>query len=281
MVLYYLKHYQQEHKPPDTLLDHNAVSDYGKLERLITFENSMQNREILKKVVSDGYVIAKLSERFYIGLEFGEEDFKSLLFYLGLLTIKEIKPGYVELQIPNAVMNGLYFQFLLKIIAKEANYSPAFEQIALALDQIAYENSCEKLTELVEGFLTSISNRDNMNFSEKEVKQAMMIYAGMSSLYHVKSEYETEKKYIDFVLMPLRNMLELDTHIFELKYLKKKEVPDPASRAGQKKIAEKLAEAEEQIRKYMSTREFLREKTKAWVVIFVGEKCVKRLNVPI
>jgi hypothetical protein len=102
----------------------------------------------------------------------------------------------------------------------------------------------------------------------------------MSSLYHVKSEYETQKKYIDFVLMPLRNMPELDTHIFELKYLKKKEA-DPTSRAGQKKIAEKLAEAEEQIRKYMSTREFLREKTNAWAVIFVGEECIKRVNVPL
>jgi len=51
-----------------------------------------------------------------------------------------------------------------------------------------------------------MSNRDNMNFSEKEVKQAMMINAGMSDLYIVKSEYEVQKKYIDFALLPLENM---------------------------------------------------------------------------
>jgi len=178
-------------------------------------------------------------------------------------------------------MNGLYLEFLMDIISKEANYTPAFEQIALALNQLAYDNSCEKLTELIEGYLSSISNRDDMNFSEKEVKQAMMIYAGMSDLYIVKSEYEVQKKYIDFALLPLKNMPELNTQLFELKYLKKKEVPDPTSKAGQKKIAEKLAEAERQIRSYISAREFVREKTTAWVVIFVGEKCVRRVNVPV
>ncbi|MDR2855078.1 MAG: ATP-binding protein [Methanomicrobiales archaeon] len=281
MVLYYLKSYQRYHEPPDTLLDYNAVSDYKKLENLITFENPMQNREILKKIVSDGYIIAKLSERFSIGRKFGEEDFKSLLFYLGLLTIKDSKPGYVKLQIPNTAMNGLYLGFLTDIISKETNYAPSFDQVALALDQLAYENSCEKLTEFVEGYLASMSNRDDMNFSEKEVKQAMMIYAGMSDLYLVKSEYEVQKKYIDFILLPLENTPELNTQVFELKYLKKKEVPDPTSEAGHKKIAEKLAEAEGQIKKYISTREFLREKTTAWVIVFVGEKCVKRVNVPV
>ena len=280
MVLYYLKSYQRKHNPPRTLLDYNAVSDFKKLENLITFENPIQNRKILKNIVSDGYIIAKLSERFSIGQKCDEENFKSLLFYLGLLTIKGSKPGYVELQIPNAAMNGLYFEFLLGIISKEANYTPAFEQIALALNQIAYENSCEKLTELVEGYLTSMSNRDNMNFSEKEVKQAMMIYAGMSDLYVVKSEYEVQKKYIDFALLPLKNIPELNTQVFELKYFKKKEIPDPTSETGQKKIAAKLAEAEEQIKKYISAREFLREKTTAWVIIFVGTECVKRVNVP-
>jgi hypothetical protein len=165
------------------------------------------------------------------------------------------------------------------IIAKETNYAPAFEQIARALDQLTFENKIDKLTELVEGYLTSISNRDNMSFSEKEVKQAMMMYAGMSSQYIVKSEYEAQKKYVDFVLRPLQNRPELNIQVFELKYLKKKDVTDPASVAGQKKIAEKVAEAEQQIRNYISAREFLKEKTNAWVIVFVGEKCVERVNV--
>ena len=281
MVLYYLKSYQRKHNPPRTLLDYNAVSDYGKIEKLITFKNPIQNRTILKNVVSNGFIIAKISEKFSIGRKFDEEDFKSLLFYLGLLTIKERKSEYVELQIPNAAMNGLYFEFLMDIISKEANYAPAFEQIALALDQLADENSCEKLTELVEGYLSSISNRDDMNFSEKEVKQAMMIYAGMSSQYILKSEYEVQKKYIDFALLPLKNMPELNIQLFELKYLKKKEVPDPASESGQKKITAKLAEAEEQIRKYISAREFAKEKTTAWAIVFAGTECVKRVNVSV
>jgi hypothetical protein len=109
----------------------------------------------------------------------------------------------------------------------------------------------------------------------------MMVYAAMSTQYIVKSEYEVQRSYADFVLMPLRDLTELNTHVFELKYLKKKEVPDPASLAGRQKIAEKVAEAEEQIRNYISAKEFLKEKTTAWVVIFAGETCVERRNVPL
>jgi len=281
MVLYYLNHYQRKCEPPDTLLDYNAVSDYGKLERLITFENPIQNRTILKNIVSDGLVIARLSEKFSLVRKFDEEYFKSLLFYLGLLTIKENKPEYIELQIPNAAMTGLYLKFLMDIIAKETNYAPAFEQIARALDQLTFEHKIDKLTELVEGYLVSISNRDNMDYSEKKAKQAMMLYAGISNLYIVKSEYEAQKRYVDFTLRPLQNRPELNTQVFELKYLKKKEVPDPISEAGQKKIDAKVTEVEEQIRNYISAKEFLKEKTTAWVVIFVGEKCVRRVNVPL
>jgi len=50
---------------------------------------------------------------------------------------------------------------------------------------------------------------------------------------------------------------------------------------GQKKIAEKLAEAEEQIRKYISAREFVGEKTTAWAIVFVGTECIKRVSVSI
>ena len=56
------------------------------------------------------------------------------LFYLGLLTIKESKSEYVELQIPNAAMTGLYLEFLMDIIAKETNYALTFRLIAQALE---------------------------------------------------------------------------------------------------------------------------------------------------
>jgi hypothetical protein len=66
MVLYYLDHYQQWGEPPRTLLDRNAVTDYGKLEGLIGLKTPEQNRENLKEIIFDGYTTARLVDIFSI-----------------------------------------------------------------------------------------------------------------------------------------------------------------------------------------------------------------------
>jgi hypothetical protein len=278
MVLYYLKHYQRHHKPPRTLLSRNAVSDYGKLEGLITFQANEDNFEILKEIVFEGYTVAELTESFTIGEEFTSEHLKSLLFYLGLLTIKETDLGAARLQIPNLVMNGLYFKFLLKIITREADYIPNTKHITNAMVKLARENSCTEFIAVVEDLLNSISNRDSQRFSEAQIKIAMAAYAGISQLYLVKSEYEVEKQYVDLVFFPQDKRAGLDTLLFELKYIKKEDVADPNSESGKKIIAGKLAEAEKQLQKYSSAKEF--RKAICWALVFVGDKCVAHASLP-
>jgi hypothetical protein len=280
MVLYYLDHYQQFHEPPDILLDYNAVSDYGKLERLITFQRAEQNLKILEKIVFEGYTIANLVERYFIGQNFEDEHFKSLLFYLGLLTIKGTDLGFFILQIPNAVMTGLYFDFLMNIISKKADYTSDPEDVSGAVRELAYGNSCEKLMILVVNLLKALSNRDSMGFSEKEIKVAIAAHIKMSKMYFIKSEYEAEKKYADLVLFPRNNNLGLDILLFELKYIKKNDVPDPTSATGRKIISEKLSEAIEQLKIYGSAEDFSGKKVMCWAVVFVGDNCIERVNVP-
>ena len=274
MVLYYLDYYQQEHKPPDQLLDRNAVSDYGKLEKLIAFQNPERNREILKEIVFDGYTTSKLVDSFSIGQEFEEEHFKSLLFYLGLLTIKETERRRVRLQIPNLVMMGLYADFLRKIIAKETNYVPKRNEIEEAMEQLAYENKIENFIALIEGLLQSISNLDYRNFDEKYIKLAMFAYAEISDLYLIKSEYEVEGGgYIDLVFFPQTDMPELDTLLFELKYIKKED-------ASKETIEAKRSEALKQLIEYSSAKEFSKKKVTAWALVFAKDECVERICLP-
>jgi len=281
MVLYYLDQYQRYHEPPETLLDHNAATDYGKLEKLIKFQNQEQNQDILREIVFDGYTTANLVEHYFIGQKFEAEHFKSLLFYLGLVTIKETDLGTVRLQIPNAVMTGLYFDFLIRIIIDETNYIPDTKLITGAMRQLAYENSCEKFTDLIDGLLQSISNRDSINFSEKEIKIAMVAYAKMTNLYFLKSEYEVEKKYANLILFPRNSCSGLDILMFELKYIKKSDISDPTSEAGRKVISEKLSEAIKQLKIYGAAEDFLGKKVACWAIVFAGYKCVERVKVPV
>jgi hypothetical protein len=76
MVLYYLKYYQRHHEPPGTLLDKNAVSDYGKLKGLLLFETPQDNVKTLEEVVLSGYTTAEALDDFTIGEDFEEGHFK-------------------------------------------------------------------------------------------------------------------------------------------------------------------------------------------------------------
>ena len=272
MVLYYLDYYHQEHEPPETLLDHNVVSDYGKLEELILFETPKQNLKTLEEIILSGYTTANALDTFTLGQKFEEEHFKSLLFHLGLLTIKEAAPEGIRLQIPNEVMKGLYLKFLKSIITEEMKHALKKDRIEEAMCQLGSENSCEKLIILVEDLLRSLFNRDSIGFDEKHIKLVMFIYAEMSEWYTLKSEYEVLKKYADLVFIPQDNKPELDIQMFEFKYIKK-------SDEFEEKIAAALAQAEEQLREYSSAKEFLDKKITCWAVVFVGDKCARRVRV--
>jgi hypothetical protein len=274
MVLYYLKHYQRHHKPPRTLLDKNAVSDYGKLKGFMLFETPLDNVKTLEEVVLSGYTTTEALDDFTIGEDFEEGHFKALLFYLGLLTIKEADSDGIRLQIPNEVMKGLYLKFIKNIITGKMKYALKTDKIKEAMYQLGRENSCEKLIILTEDLLHALSNRDSIGFDEKHVKVVMFTYAQMSELYTLKSEYETLKKYVDLVFLPKDDKPELAIQMFEFKYIKKSDESEEA-------IAAALAEAEKQLIEYSSAEEFLGKNVVAWVIIFVGDKCVQQVNVPI
>jgi hypothetical protein len=168
------------------------------------------------------------------------------------------------------------------IITKETHYIPDTKCISEAIRELAFENSCEKFTALIEGLLHSLSNRDSIKFSEKEIKVAMAAYAGMSNLYLIKSEYEVEKKYIDLIFFPRDRNSGLDILLFELKYIKKKD-------ASEEKVDEMLYEAVKQLKEYRSAEEFLPaasgrhgsgQKITCWAIVFAGETCVRRVRVP-
>ena len=285
MVLYYLYYYQQEHTSPNTLLDHNAASDFEKLKKLTLFENQSQNMEVLKKIVDDGYTTSSLREYYYdLDRYFGTGHFKALLFYLGFLTIKERYRSSLIFEIPNAAMTGLYLDFLMETMSTETNYNPDIEQITKAMHELAYENSCEKLVTLIEGLLHSIANQDNIQFDEKYIKIAMAAYAKISKLYIIKPEYEAEKKSVDLILFPRDNASELDILLFELRYITKEDIPGPVSansclRTGTdgRLIVAKLYEAMDQLKEYSSAKEFTGKKIACWAIVFVGDKCVERV----
>ena len=75
------------------------------------------------------------------------------------------------------------------------------DKIREAMREIGYEGRCTKLVGLIEDLLHAFSNRDFIGFDEKYIKIALFMYANMSNLYLVKSEYEVDEGYVDIAFL--------------------------------------------------------------------------------
>lgn len=273
MVLFYLKQIQTMNEAPKKLLDTNVSSDYGKLRNTFRLKNPDQNYEVIKDIISGNIITSHLTDQFSMDLPFTKDDFKSLLFYLGLLSIRESLPGAVSLQIPNYVIRGLYYDFFMDLIAKEAPFQVEPDRIREAIYQIAYGGNCDKLITLIEELLHAFSNCDFIGFDEKYIKIAIFAYANMSSLYLVKSEYEVSEGYIDLALLK-RDPWHPDYYaLFELKYLKK-------SMSSEEEIERMTIDGTLQMKRYISSPELSTiPNLKKWVLVFSGDKCVRNEEV--
>ena len=268
MILYYLRSYKVRNKPPEQLLDMNIASDYGKIGRLLELKSPMSNIAVLKEIVYTGETTAQITAQFSMEREFTRDDFISLLFYLGLLTIKKPIPGELSLTIPNYVIKGLYFDLFTRFIAQEGSFELEPDRIREAMREIGYEGRCSKLIGLIEDLLHAFSNRDFIGFDEKYIKIALFTYANMSNLYLVKSEYEVSDGYIDIALLK-RDPWHPDYYaVFELKYLKMGE-------ASPMRIEEVKEAGREQLSRYISSPELSSiPNLKRWVLVFAGDTCV-------
>jgi len=106
MVLYFMDAYQRKKAIPEQLTDPNMRSDYHKLTAMFDlFEEEEAKQLILEKIINHERLETDIITNFNFSAPFREEDFLSLLFYLGLLTIKEEGRAFdVALQTPNAVI---------------------------------------------------------------------------------------------------------------------------------------------------------------------------------
>ncbi|MCK8824875.1 AAA family ATPase [Fuchsiella alkaliacetigena] len=272
MILYYLSEYQIADSEPDDLIDTNISSDYSKLSALFSLKNKERNYQILESILEGELQEAVITREFSLAKEFIAEDFLSLLFYLGFLTIDSSVLNLLRLKVPNYVIKELYFDFFAKLLRDETDYEIESIEIKKSIISIALEGQIDKFIELIERTLSKLSSRDYINFDEKYIKLIMLSYLFLSRVYYVKSEYEVEDGYIDIALLERSGVKPEYEAIIELKYLKKSEY----QHRGKAAVASKLAAGKEQILKYQQAEE-LREKEnlEKWVLVFVGEECVE------
>ena len=96
------------------MIDPNTRTDYAKMRRLIQLDTlDNYRRGIIHKISEQGYVMSRLQESFDASRLADRENFISLLFYYGMLTIGGIDGASLKLVIPNNNMRRQYYDKLI------------------------------------------------------------------------------------------------------------------------------------------------------------------------
>jgi len=272
MVLYYLSEFQKHGKPPKELIDSNISSDYGKIRKLFALQEPFRNSQVLDELMTSGETTATLTPEYSFERDFDRDDFVSLLFYLGFISIQDVDLDALVFSIPNYVIKALYRAFFIDFIKSEQNLAFETADVKSAIRALAQHNSIEPFICLVENALKSLSNQDFKKFDEKYIKALFVGFASLSNLYFIKSEPEIEKKKPDVLFLHRPPFFPRYQFLFELKYL---------SKAGEKALKTQEEKAVEQVREYLSFDEIKSiENLKAYVLIFLGSeiKVVKKIG---
>jgi hypothetical protein len=266
MIGYYLGRVLKEGKNVRYLIDDNLKTDYGRIRNLL---NKPSNINKLNEVILNGYINAPLKPKFSIDFIHDENNFPSMLYFLGLLTMGEKINGDETMRIPNYSVQTMYWGFIERLLKDEV---PEFyydsSKIIEALSLLRRESDPKPFMQYIcDGFLSRLSNRDFIKFDEKDLKLLMLGILFQSNYYLPISEMENGGGYSDIYLK--RGNRFPDTQyewVWELKYIKEKDKGNNALIAGKK------ADALTQINHYKESATFKdRTDVRYLIVIFLGD----------
>ncbi|MBY6843416.1 AAA family ATPase [Clostridium botulinum] len=218
MSMYFLNNYSLYDRYPKEMIDNNVKTDYGKVNQLAY---NFNDREALEEIMTTGETSTMLVDRFNIHTMYSvKENFKSLLFYLGMLTIKGQGLGGTVLKIPNYVIKTIYWEQYFQRINED--YNIQMKDVRDAIIQMRVYGNIQPLIELVGTILEDLSNRDLIKMDEKNIKMILLTLLGVDSTYFIKSEDENNKGYVDIMLKRKIQFKDITKFqwIIELKYIK-------------------------------------------------------------
>ncbi|BBE30105.1 hypothetical protein OSSY52_02460 [Tepiditoga spiralis] len=275
MVLYFISEYNREKRKPKDVIDMNIASDYKKIQNLFKLGevvgiNNIDNEKeaignLLNEILmTDKTEIEELTRAFNLERKMEIDDVKTLLFYLGFLTI-ESKGFVMNLKIPNYSIKKIYSEYFLEMIKTRAKNYIDTGKIKIAIRKLLVDGNINSLASEIESVLKKLSDRDFQSFSEKHIKMLLFSYLILTPWAYVKSEYPVEGGYIDLAMFKRYEEVPYNA-IIELKYIKKKDYTE-------KVYQEKIKEAVNQIKRYEKTinKEF-NGPLKKVVMIFVGRE---------
>ncbi len=241
MVLYFVDNYIRSGcEIPDRMIEDNIRVDYNKLRMLIRKDKEFaHDASIIQKLVSQGFIADELKTGFPAE-EVGKPDnFVSLLYYFGMLTIDGTFEGETKFVIPNQVVREQLFRYLLDTYNDiDLQYS-SYDKRGFD-SRLAYRGEWREYFQYIADCLyTYASQRDKMK-GEAFVHGFTLAMTAHNKFYRPESEKDTQGGYADIFLLPLTEIYKDMQHsyIVELKYAKGKDSDEVVARLREEAIAQ-------------------------------------------
>ena len=279
MVIYYLRNYMDRGEAPKQMIDPNTMTDYNKMKKLLQLDKLDGDRKgIIRTIAETGQIVTSLENTFPASRLTNPQTFTSLLFYYGMLTIKDTFGDMLILGIPNNNVRKQYYGYLLEQYQEEKFVD--LTQMKILFTYMALEGKWRDALEAMAKAYEDVSSvRDGIE-SERNLQGFFMAYLNLNNYYYTAPELELNHGYCDFFLLPnLTHYATKHSYILELKVLPKKDYEAKPEDGKFSKAEVQWQEAEEQIKRYaMAPRvEALRQGTTLHKIImqFVAGKLVR------
>jgi len=254
MVLYFMSNYLADGVIPDVLIDSNIKIDYGKLRHLIILDKKVNgNFSTIKRIAEEGEIRTSIVTSFPAEKLIAKENFVSLLYYFGILTIDRVERGSTILKVPNLAIRTVLFSYLVEGFSEAEIFNIDIMTLTDMGEKMAYDGDWKPFFNFfAEQIYNQTSVRDFME-GEKTVQMFHLVYLNLLNYFTIHSEAEMGKGFADLWLTPnfIAHPQMQHCYLVELKYVPRAqevEVKNPESALVQKLNAD----ADAQLHRYAS-----------------------------
>ncbi|MCB0062477.1 MAG: AAA family ATPase [Caldilineaceae bacterium] len=252
MVLFFLNAARERTKLPLELIDQNVRIDYNKLRHLMAMDSRLNgNFSELKRIVEEGETRSLINPSFPLDQLLNRENFISLLYYFGLISIVGIEDGKPQLRIPNRTIKDLMYGYLRSAFADVNVFKLDMLTLSRLLSDMAYRGEWKGFFNyLTENIREQASVRDHLN-GEKVIQGFLLAYLNINHDFLTWSEREMGGGFVDLYLEPFlpRYPDVKYGYLIELEYISNKQYNQ---KEFDKSLQKEIAEAEAQLRQYAS-----------------------------
>lgn len=279
MALYFLNSYLQQGVPPKVMVDSNIRTDYNKLRHLVQIDSNLsENTSVIQQIISQGSVTTNIVTSFPADDMAKTENFKSLLFYFGMLSMQGTDFGSTILEVPNLTVREQLYTYLVEAYRQAKMFNLDISLFSTLVKEMALHGQWEPVFRFFARELERQSAIREFIEGEAHIKGFLLAYLGLTSGYIILPEHESSKGYADFYMMPdlLRQPNIAYSYIVEVKYAKRD--------ASEAEIADLKQEAAKQLVRYAQDEKVLRTKGntklglitlvfKGWELVDLNKMC--------